>query len=84
AGIASAFILVNSMSGLLGLLMTGGKLPYELPIWLAVALVGGFVGATYGSKRLADPMLNKLLAVVLLIAGVKMLGIFEYMANYFW
>ena len=84
AGIASAFILVNSISGLLGLLMTGGKLPYELPIWLAVALVGGFVGATYGSKRLADPMLNKLLAVVLLIAGVKMLGIFEYMANYFW
>jgi uncharacterized membrane protein YfcA len=51
---------------------------------LAVALVGGFVGATYGSKRLADPMLNKLLAVVLLIAGVKMFGIFEYMANYFW
>ena len=43
--------------------------------------MGGFVGATYGSKRLADPMLNKLLAVVLLIAGVKMLGIFEYMAN---
>jgi hypothetical protein len=29
-------------------------------------------------------MLNKLLAVVLLIAGVKMFGIFEYMANYFW
>ena len=28
AGIASAFILVNSISVLLGLLMTGGKLPY--------------------------------------------------------
>ncbi len=76
AGIAAAFILLNSISGLFGVLSTGAKLPSELPIWLAMACVGGFIGATYGSKRLADPMLNKLLAVVLLIAGFKMLANF--------
>ena len=76
--------VVGSILGLLsGLTGVGGGV-FLSPILLVVALVGGFVGATYGSKRLADPMLNKLLAVVLLIAGVKMFGIFEYMANYFW
>lgn len=76
AGIAAGFILLNSISGLFGVLSTGAKLPSELPLWLGVALAGGFIGATYGSKRFADPMLNKLLAVVLLIAGVKMLANF--------
>lgn len=73
AGVAAAFIWVNSISGLVGVLSTGAKLPRELPIWLAVALVGGFIGATYGSKRLSDPRLNQLLALVLFIAGLKML-----------
>lgn len=76
AGIASGFILLNSISGLMGVLSTGAKLPSQLPIWLGVALVGGFIGATYGSKRFADPILNKLLSVVLLIAGLKMLANF--------
>lgn len=73
AGVAAAFILVNSISGLFGVLATGAKLPSELPVWLMVVLVGGFIGATFGSKHLADPRLNQLLSVVLLIAGLKML-----------
>lgn len=76
AGVAAAFIFVNSVSGLLGVLSTGAKIPSELPIWLTVVLVGGFLGATYGSKKLADPILNRLLAIVLLIAGVKMIANF--------
>ena len=76
AGVAAAFIFVNSVSGLLGVLSTGAKIPSELPIWLTVVLVGGFLGATYGSKKLADPILNKLLAIVLLIAGAKMIANF--------
>lgn len=73
AGVAAAFIWVNSMSGLIGVLSTGAKLPSELPIWLGVVLVGGFIGATYGSKYLTDPRLNQLLSLVLLLAGSKML-----------
>lgn len=76
AGVAAAFIFVNSVSGLLGVLSTGAKIPSELPIWLTVVLVGGFLGATYGSKKLADPILNRLLAIVLLIAGAKMIANF--------
>ena len=76
AGVASGFILVNSISGLFGVLSTGAKLPNQLPIWLVAVCVGGFIGATYGSKRLADPMLNKLLSLVLVIAGLKMLANF--------
>jgi uncharacterized membrane protein YfcA len=67
---------VNSISGLFGVLSTGAKLPNQLPIWLVAVCVGGFIGATYGSKRLADPMLNKLLSLVLVIAGLKMLANF--------
>ncbi|WP_213064351.1 sulfite exporter TauE/SafE family protein [Acinetobacter proteolyticus] len=51
AGVAAAFIFVNSVSGLFGVLSTGAKIPSELPIWLTVVLVGGFLGATYGSKN---------------------------------
>lgn len=76
AGVASGFILVNSISGLFGVLSTGAKLPNQLPIWLLAVCVGGFIGATYGSKRIADPMLNKLLSIVLVIAGLKMLANF--------
>lgn len=76
AGVASGFILVNSISGLFGVLSTGAKLPSQLPIWLIVVFLGGFIGSTYGSKHIADPMLNKLLSVVLLIAGCKMLANF--------
>lgn len=73
AGVAAAFILVNSVSGLLGLLSTGAKIPNQLSFWLVAAFVGGLIGATYGSKKLGDPILNKLLAVVLVIAGIKMI-----------
>lgn len=73
AGVASAFIFVNSISGLLGLLSTGVRIPSQLSFWLVAACIGGLIGATYGSKKLGDPILNKLLSIVLVIAGLKML-----------
>jgi uncharacterized membrane protein YfcA len=36
-------------------------------------LIGGYVGAEYGSRRLGNPVIARLLALVLGIAGVKML-----------
>jgi uncharacterized protein len=74
SGIAAAFILVNSIAGLLGVVTSAIELPSTLPYWAVAAVVGGFVGAEYGSKRLGNPTIQKILAVVLVIAGAKMIA----------
>ncbi len=73
SGLAAPFILINSVSGLLGLASVTAHLPRGM-IWLAVAvLAGGLVGTTLGIQRLAPRKLLLALAVVLVIAGGKFL-----------
>jgi len=75
SGIAAAFILVNSIAGLLGFISSETpQLPEGLPIWAIAAVIGGFIGAEYGSKRLANPIIKRLLSLVLLLAGIKMIA----------
>lgn len=75
SGVAAAFILVNSAAGLLGLLSSRApQLPDDITMWALAAVIGGYIGAEYGSKRLASPVIKRLLALVLLIAGVKMVA----------
>jgi len=73
SGIAAAFILVNSIAGLLGSTSSAYQLPSALPYWATMAMIGATVGAEYGSKRLSSPAIKRLLALILLIAGVKMI-----------
>lgn len=73
SAVAAAFILVNSIAGLLGHLSSLAHLPAALPVWGIAALVGGWVGAEYGSRRLATPVLRQLLSAVLVVAGLKMI-----------
>ncbi len=73
SGVAAAFILVNSISGLFGVLTKSPTLPTGLGYWAIVAILGGWIGAEFGSKRLANPTIRKLLAAVLVFAGSKML-----------
>ena len=73
SGVAAAFILVNSVSGLLGVFIKSASLPSGLAYWALAAILGGWIGAEYGSQRLANPTIRKLLAVVLVFAGSKML-----------
>jgi uncharacterized protein len=73
SGVAAAFILVNSISGLLGFLSKTPILPADLAYWALAAVAGGLIGAEYGSKKLANSTIRKLLAVVLVFAGSKML-----------
>ena len=74
SGIAAVFILLNSSAGLLGLVASGEQhLPAALPLWALAAVIGGFIGAELGSRYLANKTIKKLLGVVLLIAGGKML-----------
>lgn len=73
AGVAAAFVWVNSIAGLAGHLSIVSELPSFLPLWALAAAGGGWLGAEYGSKRLGNPALRRLLAVVLVIAGLKMI-----------
>jgi uncharacterized membrane protein YfcA len=70
----AAFILVNSIAGLVGLLSRQPTLPEALPFWVAAVIVGGLIGASFGARRLGHKALRLALAAVLLIAGGKMLA----------
>jgi hypothetical protein len=72
SGVSAAFILINSIFGLLGVMTTSTALPEALPYWMVAAALGGLIGAELGSKRLHDGGIRKVLAVVLVIAGIKM------------
>jgi hypothetical protein len=74
SGVAALFILVNSAAGLLGAMTNGITLPAALPYWAAAAVLGGFIGAELGSRRLPGEKMQKVLALVLVIAGVKMIS----------
>ena len=74
SGISAAFILVNSLAALLGVITSAPAMPSALPYWALAAMTGGYLGAEYGSKRLGNPTIQKLLAVVLAIAGAKMIA----------
>ena len=72
AAVSVAFILVNSISGLLGHLASVRSLPREIGILAGVALIGGLIGSTIGSRKLPNPVLRRLLAVVLVVAAAKL------------
>jgi uncharacterized membrane protein YfcA len=73
SGIAAPFILVNSIAGLLGHISSVSHLPPNIPIWGVAAVLGGWLGASYGSRRAPAPVLRQLLSLVLIVAGVKLI-----------
>src|SRR5256714_4722602 len=73
SGVAAPFILVNSIAGLLGHFSSVAQLPPNIPVWGAAAVIGGWIGATYGSKHAPPPVLRQLLSLVLIVAGVKLI-----------
>ncbi len=73
SAVAAFFILVNSVSGLLGHFGSIQAIPAFVPILAATALCGGIIGSFLGSRRLPEPSIIKTLSVVLVVAGVKLL-----------
>jgi uncharacterized protein len=73
AAISAAFIFVNSISGLTGFLTKGGEIPIETTYLLPAVLIGGTIGAHWGSRRAQNPALLRALALVLIIAAGKFL-----------
>jgi hypothetical protein len=72
SGLSAAFILANSIAGLLGNISSVGALPSSIFAFAPAAIIGGFIGAEYGSKHIAGANLQRLLACVLIIAGLKL------------
>jgi uncharacterized membrane protein YfcA len=73
AAISPLFILCNSASGLLGLGLKELNLPTGFLLWCCAALVGGCLGAYLGSRKLGGRGLRMALALVLFLAGLKLL-----------
>ena len=73
AGVSIVFILVNSAAGLLGHIESVKSLPHQVVWWAPAAFIGGLVGAELGSHRLTPLLMRRMLAVVLVVAGLKML-----------
>ena len=73
SAVAAPFILVNSIAGLAAGFVAGtAVLPPATGLLAVAVLIGGWLGAEYGSRRFANPVVRRFLAVVLGVAGAKM------------
>ena len=73
SGVAALFILGNSIAGLVGNVANVRALPADLPWFAAAVLLGAVVGTTLGI-RFPPAMVQKALGLVLVVAGLKLLG----------
>ena len=73
SAVAAPFILVNSLAGLAAIFMAkSAPLPGYVGVLMPAVLAGGWLGAEYGARRFANPVVRRVLAVVLALAGAKM------------
>lgn len=73
AAISAAFIFVNSVAGLGGMLTQGISFTGDMVMYIVVAFTGGLLGAYFGSKKFNQNVLKYVLATVLLLASYKLL-----------
>ena len=73
AATSAIFIFLNSLAGLGGYFWSGGELALFEVEWIISAYLGGFIGATLGSRFFSPRILQGALAFVLMIAAIKLL-----------
>jgi len=73
SGVAVAFILVNSISGLLGHVTSLALVPREIIYFAPAAIIGGWIGTLLGTRVLPIAGIRRWLSVVLVLAGGKLL-----------
>jgi uncharacterized membrane protein YfcA len=73
AGISALFILVNSLAGMVGNSANPFQFGPELWLWVAAVGLGGWVGASLGSKLANRKLRIALIVLVLFSAGLKFL-----------
>jgi len=72
AAVSALFIWVNSASGLVGQISGGVNLSLQSFGLVAIALIGGVLGAYYGSRKINNQKLRYVLAFVLVLASIKL------------
>ena len=75
SGVAAIFILGNSAAGLLGNFVAVRSLPPELPIYAIAVMLGALIGTAVGTKS-AVTVIQRALGLVLIIAGLKLIGVY--------
>jgi len=75
SGVAAAFILSNSIAGLLGNVAMVKALPSELWIFAIAVVLGAAVGTSFGIKWRPATVLRAL-GALLVIAGLKLIGVY--------
>ena len=73
AAASALFILVNSVAGLLGNLSGTRNIPLLVVPLAVAAVLGGTAGSWLGSNRFQPALIKRLLAIVLVIAGLKLM-----------
>ena len=73
AAVSALFILVNSISGIIGHAFSTTILWSTALYFVIPVILGGFIGSRIGVKAIKPYFIQYLLAIVLCIAGVKML-----------
>ena len=75
AATASVFILVNSISGIIGQLQHPSmKVSFSTMGWLSLAvLAGGQLGAKTGAIKFNPLMIRRVTAILVLVAGIEVL-----------
>lgn len=71
SGISALFILLNSVSGLLGHLSALNKVDTNIIYWIGAVVGGGILGSYLGTKKFNNKAIIYCLFIVLLTAGIK-------------
>lgn len=75
AAASALFIVCNSLSGIVGRLTGGNFALYNLVPFLGSAIVAAMLGSALGARYFSSNALRRLLAVVLLIAAIRLLSV---------
>lgn len=73
AAVSALFIWVNSAAGLAGQFSNGIVLNSQSFLMVALAVIGGFLGSYYGSKKMSNKGVRYMLTIVLIAASIKLI-----------
>lgn len=69
---AALFILLNSISGLAGLMSTHITFQPHIIYWISSVMAAGLVGSAMGSRTISELNLRRVLSLVLIAASIKL------------